>query len=179
MYCQKCGKKIEDNSIYCNQCGWKIDSKFTQEDMEARQILDRGAKKDTEHCCGGFFVFMAIFLIFALIAILLSDLKCEGKLFEQKATARDISFDSELNLSSMSVDVILIPECDIQDLEIKLTYYDSKGNCLTTDTKVVGNVYKGIQRNVKIYLTDFSLSTALKINEVKITITEGVKSIFG
>lgn len=99
-------------------------------------------------------------------------------LFERKATIKDISV-SETYSFPANVKLVITPFADIEDLEIQLNYLDASGNVLQTQFEKIGNVERGKQYSVTIWITNMSASTALKLHSCVYTVSRGLIDLFG
>ena len=45
MYCEKCGRKLEDGELFCQQCGTKRPDIFIQEETADNRQAERVPKK--------------------------------------------------------------------------------------------------------------------------------------
>lgn len=95
----------------------------------------------------------------------------------RKATTNDIDIDSnESNL--ISIEIVVTPKHDIDNLEITVYYYSETNKLLKTVTKDFGNVKEGGKYTQHVYITDFSLSQIFKLHHCKFTVTGGTVSYF-
>lgn len=82
------------------------------------------------------------------------------KLFRRDATLNDVTINSEMDLSSLGIKYCIIPQKDIEGLQITVKLYDDDKNYLSSITKTLGNVKEGIQVSfsISIFETGFSAS---------------------
>ena len=195
MYCKHCGKQMDDNAIYCSQCGTKnvFDNiaeeqpKNNKPENNLHHNIDNYDKEKSSGC-GCFIAFVVIVLI--VIAVILVAVVGEGvsdgkspaeavnQITSRDATNGDINIDDKLDIGSLSLDIIILPNSNIDDLEITIKYLDKNQNILKKDVKSVGNVKAGVQVTKNISLTEFSYSEILKIEYYEIRVTGGTVSYF-
>ena len=72
-----------------------------------------------------------------------------------------------------------MPETDIDDLEITVSFLDEHKNVLTSFEKSLGDVKESVQVNFSISLFDMNLTVALKTKYETWTVTGGTVSYFG
>ena len=95
----------------------------------------------------------------------------------RSATNNDINIDLSEEIS-LSVNYKILPNVNINDLEITFKYYDNNNNILSTKVKKVGNVTKGNQVTVTISLSEFSFTDIFKINYTSAEVTGGTVPFF-
>lgn len=193
MYCKQCGEQMDDNAKYCSQCGTKNVSK--EDDIESQEEnREEDAAKQNEIVsrgngwlgCG---CFVAILVVIAIAATLFTEVRdgvFNGKstanvvnqVISRQATNGDINIDDNLDIGSLSMDIIILPNSNIDDLEITIKYLDENRNLLKTDVKRVGDVKAGVQITKKISLTEFSFKEILKISYYEIKVSGGTVSYF-
>lgn len=86
--------------------------------------------------------------------------------------------NSDLDLSSFGGKYIVIPQIDIDNLQITVNYLDKNQNILTSKIENLGNVSKGIQVSFSISLFDLGLSVIWNIQHESIVVTGGTVSYF-
>ena len=180
MYCKQCGTQIDDNSIYCNKCG----------ESQKAVKFDKDSKKG---CLTVFIIFMIMIIGLLFFTETVSLKNCNGnstntnknnsnydtpQLFTRDARNSDITISSETNISALAVDIIILPNIDIEDLEIKIVHYDKNGNVLLTQYKQIGNVKEGIQVKTQVELLDFSFTDMFKVDKTSISVIGGTVSYF-
>lgn len=95
----------------------------------------------------------------------------------RKATNSDINISSdESNL--ISIEIIVMPKHDIDNLEITVNYYSETNKLLKTVTKNLGDVKKDGKYTAQVYITDFSVSQIFQLSYCKYTVTGGTVSYF-
>ena len=99
-------------------------------------------------------------------------------LFRRSANINDISVDSELDLSSFGGKYVIIPQTDIDGLEITINYMDENRKVLHSVVKTLGNVKQGLQVNFSISLFDLGLSIAWNTKYESVVVTGGTVSYF-
>ena len=100
------------------------------------------------------------------------------QLFTRDARINDVTITTETNYNNLGIDIIILPNVDIEGLEIKLIHYDKNGKELLTQYKTIGNVKEGLQVKTQVQLLDFSITDMFKVNNTKIEIIEGTVSYF-
>lgn len=93
----------------------------------------------------------------------------------RSANDSDIRIDTSDDLS-LTVQYILTPKVDIEDLEITFSFMDAEGNVLTRKVKQVGNVQENYDYTISISLSEFSLSEIFTIRLVDYNVTGGTVS---
>ena len=193
MYCKKCGTQIDDDSEFCKSCGAK------QTTDESSNIPIQQENKKSGLGCGSiilvFIIIMALFFVGVIIVPACSE-SCsednsknsnnsnknqnydEPQLFTRDARNSDIEIQYETNLSALAIDIVIMPNVDIEKLELKIQHYDKNGNMLLTQYKEIGNVKEGVQVKTQIKLTDFSLTDFFKVETTSITVNDGTVSYF-
>ena len=163
-----------------------------------RDINDSNDTKESETAdkkSHGFLKFLIV--LFIIGAIIFAFVKCseykstvnsntsqgnsDGTTHLLKRSARnsDISVESDLDLSSFGAKYTIMPETDIDDLEITVSFLDENKNVLTSFEKSPGDVKESVQVNFSISLFDMSLTVALKTKYETWTVTGGTVSYFG
>lgn len=101
-----------------------------------------------------------------------------SKLFSRSANNNDIAVNNELDLSSFGGKYIIIPQTDINGLELTVNFLDSNKTILTSVVKSLGNVKEGVQISFSISLFDMGLSIAWNTKYESIVVTGGTVSYF-
>lgn len=124
------------------------------------------------------FLIVGIFSIFLVSSIVESG-SCKNPIdvvqqtISKPAQNSDINIDTEFDLL-IGFSLIITPNCDIDNLEIMIKYYDKNNNLLETHQRIVGDVKKHNKYHIKINLSDFSsFNTLLSINYEKISVIGG------
>ena len=195
MYCKKCGTKIDDDSIFCSKCGICLSNEISlttnNEPKEEVPLVTQTEKERNSDGCLAIllitiFAILAIVIAVALANYYASNNKDEStppkegilQIIKRDATNKDIEISDSIDLSSLSIALTIHPNCDIDDLEITLNYYDKNGVFLKSQTEKIGDVEKGKKETINISITDFSLTEILKIYKTQIGVTGGSVSIF-
>lgn len=98
-------------------------------------------------------------------------------LITRKATINDINIQKdESNL--VSIEMIIVPKRDIEDLEITVNYFSSSNKLLKTVTENFGDVKKNGRYTKQVYITDFSVSQIFQLSYCEYKVTGGRVSYF-
>lgn len=100
------------------------------------------------------------------------------KLLSRSAYNSDITIDSQLDISSLGQKIVLTPQTDIKDLEVKVVIYDKNNSQLYSTVKQLGNVTEGVQVSFTISITDLGLSTSIKGDKMSVSVVGGTVSYF-
>jgi len=76
----------------------------------------------------------------------------------------------------ISIEIIVTPKHDIDNLEITINYYSDSNKLLKTVTKDFGDVKKGEKYAQQVYITDFSMSQVFQLSYCKYSVTGGTVS---
>ena len=186
MYCKKCGTQIDDDSKFCKNCG----EKQTKNESIKKEKSNKTKAEKT-------LIIMTI-IVAVIVTISLIGQNCknsnnnnnktsdnnddydynEPQLFTRNARNADIQIEYENDFTELAIDIIIMPNVDIDNLEIKVQHYDKNGNILLTQYKTIGNVKEGIQAKTQMKLLDLSLSDMFKVEKTSITVTGGTVSYF-
>ena len=171
MYCKKCGTEIDEDSEFCKKCGTNQNTVNTNNNDD----------KENKGC--GIFVLITILVIIAIAVICTIIASNQNKndndenVFEQiitrDANNGDIEIDSKMNLNNLGVDIIIHPNCDIENLSIKIIQYDDDGKIVKTITKNLGNVKEGVELSTSLSLTDFSITEIWSLGATEIKVVGG------
>lgn len=96
----------------------------------------------------------------------------------RNANNNDITADGALDFSSLGEKITIIPQVDIDDLEITLEFYDKDYKPLTTKVKYFGNVKKGVSVEFSVSIVELGLSVSLKAVYTSVEVTRGTVSYF-
>ncbi len=158
-------------------------------DLNENEINEPTGKKSH-----GFLKFLIVFLIIG--AIIFGLVKCaeykstvnsntsqgnsDGNthLLSRSARNSDITVESDLDLSSFGAKYTVMPQIDIDNLEITISFLDENKNVLTSFEKSLGDVKESAQVSFSISLFDMSLTVALKTRYESWTVTGGTVSYF-
>lgn len=99
-------------------------------------------------------------------------------LFSRSANNGDVVIDSDLDLMSLGGKYTVLPQTDIDNLEITVNYLDKNKNLLTSKTKYLGNVKKGVQVSFSFSITDLGVSVVWNTQYESIAVTGGTVSYF-
>ena len=204
MYCKKCGHELTDDAIFCSQCGTRTDTNSAQinNDEQKTPIQENQSGSGCSKTAITFAILMLVIVI-SLIVTFFPNTNSKNSsshnnkntggsttsdttdttqnyvpsLFTRKANWNDMVIDFEWNWSSLSTDMIITPNTDIDDLSIQLSFYDKNENLLCTTSKYIGNVKEGVQITKKISLSEFA-KYIFSIDHTTPTITSGSVSYF-
>ncbi len=95
----------------------------------------------------------------------------------RKASTNDISINSN-DSNLISIEIIVTPKHDIENLEITVDYYSGTNQLLKTVTIDFGDVKEGGKYTEQIYITDFSMSQIMQLDYCKYSVTGGTVSYF-
>ncbi|MCL2798427.1 MAG: hypothetical protein FWD58_10330 [Firmicutes bacterium] len=90
----------------------------------------------------------------------------------RNATLDDITFNINYDFS-LSIDIIVTPKVNIDNLEMRFDFYDKNSTLLTSKTTALGNVKKNTDHTIKFTLSEFSLTQLLNITGCSYYITKG------
>lgn len=99
-------------------------------------------------------------------------------LFRRSANLNDVTISTELDLASFGSKIIIMPKVDISMLEITVNFLDSNKKLLTSTSKQVGNVKKGVQATFSISLFELGFSVAWNTKYNTVAVTGGTVSYF-
>ena len=184
-FCPKCGVPIT-NQIKCDNCNHILNNK-------RKTNLKTKKQKRKEN------IIVAIILIIAFGAMITpalieehikntnkenesssqsqSESESQEKenvfpqILKRDATTNDIECTESLDISNLSIVVYITPKCDIEDLEIKIKFYDKNNELLKTITKTIGDVEEGEEIKKTIPLTD--IPNIFKTETAKLTVSDG------
>ena len=123
------------------------------------------------------FVLIVAIFVWAIQCAINKDNNDTPTLTTRKATTNDINIRSdESNL--ISIEIIVTPKHDIDNLEITVNYYSDTNKLLKTVTKNLGDVKKDGKYTAQVYITDFSVSQIFQLSYCKYTVTGGTVSYF-
>lgn len=195
MYCKKCGAEIADDSIYCSQCGIRVTDEIPSEtNNEPKEKKPAVTTTEKGGCSDGCLITSLVFFL-TLIALVVAfgigifHYTSDGndgsnssggiaQIIKRDARNSDIEISNSLDIPSLSISLTIHPNCDIDNLEITLNYYDKNGTFLKTQVEKIGNVKEGKEETINISITDFSFTEIFKIYETEVGVTGGSVSIF-
>lgn len=102
----------------------------------------------------------------------------DTKLFHRSARTSDITMDSNLDLASFGGKYVILPQTDIEDLEITINYLDNDRKILDSIVKRLGDVKQGVQVSFSVSLFDLGLSVAWNTKYETYAVTGGTVSYF-
>ncbi len=158
MYCKKCGNEIDNDSVFCSKCGEKLfSSTNTTAERENKGLIA---------------ILIAIPIIFFIIVtgIIMQD-SCNN--IGRDATNNDIEIEIQTDITTMSFQAIILPNVDINNLEIEIEFRDKNNVLLKTVTKNIGNVKKGVQVKSYIDSNDLGVSNLLKASKTVSRVISG------
>ena len=99
------------------------------------------------------------------------------KPFSRSANNNDFQLEQSMEASILNLkdSYIIIPYCDISNLQITFTYYDSSGNILINKTKDVGSVIENSSYTITV---EHTLSEFFSISKYSYSVTGGTVSYF-
>ena len=100
------------------------------------------------------------------------------KLFRRSANNNDVTINDELDLLSLGGKYIIMPQTDIDGLEITVNFLDKNKKLLDSKVKSLGNVKEGVQVSFSISLFDMGLSVAWNTEYQSVVVTGGTVSYF-
>ena len=190
MYCNNCGKKLEDSANFCSHCGSQQKSTNDTSEITAPEnysgvsVMETSKKKRSN----GFLKFIVILTILAgcimgISKIIDSQINPHNQdgatqLFKRSANNNDIYVNSDLDLSNLGVKYIITPQVDIDGLKITIKFLDKNMKVLDSYVKSIGNVKKGVQVNFSISLLDLGISVAWNTKYESLGVTGGTVSYF-
>lgn len=132
-------------------------------------------------CLGRILIFLLILAIIGLVGFNYlqkkdTTNKSSPNLFQRKVSMKDIEIDEKYSFP-IDVKLEVTPTCDISDLEIQITFYDTHKNILTTEYYSFGDVKSGRHYDRTIRLTDLDIEAFLA-NSCTYTVSRGVTSLF-
>lgn len=197
MFCKNCGKELPDDARYCHYCGTEqFNTETMQESVPNGEPKPLPAETPPKKSHG----FLIFFIVVVIIGICIFGIvkfvqyqrserdvgvgTTQGNhdgdkhLLKRSANRDDISVSSDLDLASFGGKYSIIPQTDIDGLEITINYLDSNRNVLQSLVKSLGNVKKGVQVEFSVSLFDLGLSVAWNTEYESIVVTGGTVSYF-
>ena len=167
MFCNYCGKEIDDDSKFCSYCGAELIQKKTE------QTKNEG-KKESFVVAKFFLNVIAIFacMFISLFALVKCSMNSDstGNIFDQ-IIERDIKksdYTARTSQDLTSWSVSITPNLDFNSCTVECIVYDSKGQIVYSDTKTKENLKEG---KPYTYTFDFGVVGALKADHVSYKIT--------
>ena len=99
----------------------------------------------------------------------------KSNLISRPANNNDIYVNTSEEIS-FNIEYTIIPNVDINGLELTFNYYDKDYNLIATKIEDLNNVKKGISYPISVSLFEFTLSDLFKIEQVSIKVTNGTVS---
>ena len=121
-------------------------------------------------------IFFSISFLIIACSFLLSACNESTQILTRNANNNDIYVDTSEEIS-LNIKYTVIPNVDINGLELTFKYYDTDYNLLTTKVENLRNVKKGVQYTVSVSLFEFGFFELFKINKVSIGVTSGTVSL--
>lgn len=194
-FCNSCGAKQDESpevvfvtQTYCANCGYPVTDEIIC--PKCKKIVETTTKPPIKkfsvlNFISWLLVITVVIVIIAIVAAMIknnneynekhnyssSKTNTQGGILSRKATTNDIEYSSSIDISNLSTIVYITPKCDIDDLELKISFYDKNENLLKTITKTIGDVEKGTEVKKTIPLSDFP--NIFKIEYSIITISDG------
>lgn len=191
MYCKKCRAQIDEDSVYCSQCGTdqtKNAPPSIPEDVSRKANIEKETKESSIGCLPCL-LFCILSIAIILGCIYFSNQKEDSTKENSVGSAisdithravrqGDLEIREELDLSNLAANIVIHPNCDIQDLEITLEFYDNKGNIVKKKVEKIGNTKESIEIKKQISILDLAASEILKIKSCSVYVTDGKVSVF-
>ena len=99
-------------------------------------------------------------------------------LFSRSANNGDVTINSDLDLASFGAKYTVMPNVDIDNLQITVNFLDKNRKILTSKVQSLGNVKKGVQASFSISLMDLGLKVAWNTEYESAAVTGGTVSYF-
>ena len=184
MYCKKCGKLIDDDSVFCAYCGKnlakatespednekaKINSDAENENPQAAAAFEAATESEEEEGCSTWILwllipFIAVFLAIIVIAASNSG-GCMG-VFERDLKSSDYICTASQGLTTYNI--IITAKREIKSCDVELSLYNSSGEVIFSDTISKSDLNKG---SSYAYTFDFGFLNSLTGIKVKYKIT--------
>lgn len=134
--------------------------------------------------------FLKILLILAVIAVIFfgafkvvdcannpENTDGAGKLTSRSARYSDVSI-TQSDEFTLTTKFILVPQTDIDNLEVTIHFSDSSQRIIKSKTKTIGNVVRNGQYTFSFNYNEFSLQETLNIEYWRYEVTGGTVSYF-
>lgn len=102
----------------------------------------------------------------------------DKQILRRSANINDITYNLDLDLSSLGEKCTITPNVDIDSLEITLNFLDKNEKFLDSIVKKLGNVKEGAQVSFSVSLFDMGLSVAWNTKYASLVVTGGTVSYF-
>lgn len=165
MFCPKCGKQIDDDSIFCLYCGAKIVKH--NEKVEIKNNTNNLEKTENKHTVWKIFAVFA--MLFALIAIIVAIIYNTKEL---TACSNDIYVNNNFDFTK-EISCIIKPKKDIKDLEIKISFFNNLDKMITYRIEKIGNVNKNIEYKFVLPLSEFYSNTLSTFSYYNVEVISG------
>ena len=194
VFCNKCGAKQKAEESEDNLDKEEIEEEYNEDNVINYYNPDKKKSTDKKENSGCLRVVIGLIIILLIIIIAwianapesdnsnnennnYNDNKYnEPQWFTRDATNNDITVTYETNYTALAVDIYIMPKCDIDNLEIEITYYDKNGAALTSQVKHIGNVKEGVQVQSRMALLDLSITDMFKLDTSDLYVVSGTVS---
>ena len=172
MYCRFCGKQIDDDSVFCVHCGKNLTKTNKSDSKEQNHESNNLSQNTTTETDGdsslwGLWLLLPIFIIVLLVVIIgVASSSGDSGIISRDLKRSDYTYTTSQDLTSYRITVI--PKRDIDNCDIQLTLYNSKGEKLFSDTISKTNLKEGSSYT---YTFDFGFVNSLSGSKVEYTIT--------
>ena len=171
MYCRFCGKQIDDDSVFCVHCEKKLTETNKSDSKEQNHKSNNLSQNTTTETDGGsslwgLWLLLPIFIILLVVIIGVASSSSGSGIISRDLKSSDYTYTTSQDLTSYRITVI--PKRDIDNCDIQLTLYNSKGEKLFSDTISKTNLKEGSSYT---YTFDFGFVNSLSGSKVKYNIT--------
>ena len=179
MYCRFCGNQIDDDSIFCARCGKNLTESNKEYKNEQNIPSKNEFAKTTEGSSrwGLWLLLPALVILLGVIIAVASSsngsetkngsgIKNVSEILSRDLNSDDYTYTSSQGLTSYRITII--PKRDIDNCDIQLTLYNSKGEKLYSDTISKTNLKEGSSYT---YTFDFGFVNSLSGSEIKWSVT--------
>lgn len=171
MFCNNCGKEIDEDCIFCPSCGIST----ANSDLEKIKLNETAIKQKhifKDIITTILFVTIISFILVFAIGIIPNWIDASKE--SHKATKDDISIQENFDFS-LNISCTITPKTDIKSLILEFEFYDRNHKVLTRKEKNLGNVSKGIDYKISFPLSEFSSDLILNMSYYFLSITQGQK----
>ncbi len=167
MYCRFCGKQIDDDSDFCVHCGKNITLNNKEQENEQHKLSKNESTEIKEGTSlWGLWLLLPIFVILLVVIIGVASSSTGSGIMSRDLKSSDYTYTTSQDLTSYRITVI--PKRDIDNCDIQLTLYNSKGEKLFSDTISKTNLKEASSYT---YTFDFGFVNSLSGSKVKYNIT--------